>query len=223
MLVPFVWSTDDVGVHVCSAGDTGYRLRLLTSCVLQSGTWAVIKALKSLPWLGTRRCNNSCAMTKSWKLESRSARSAAKVTTPFVEQEPHLRVMRRTRISLGRTLSRRAQHSTRSRMAAHRSSCVRIGARAQQDREDAVHDTAPFVPAQPQKRLIEGRPQPPLLIGVDRRVGEAAEKRIRLLREAQCRYASGIEARIVLQRPMDAERARRETACSRLLAGCLSV
>lgn len=68
--------------------------------------------------------------------------------------------------------------------------------------------------------MIEGRPQPPLLIGVDRRVGEAAEKRIRFLRETQCRYAGGIEARIVLQRPMDAERARREAARSRRLDGC---
>ena len=39
----------------------------LTSCFFQPGTCAVRSALKSLPWLGTRKCSSSCAMTKSWK------------------------------------------------------------------------------------------------------------------------------------------------------------
>ena len=37
-----------------------------TSNVRQFGTCALIKALNKRPWLGTRRCNSSWAMTKSW-------------------------------------------------------------------------------------------------------------------------------------------------------------
>jgi hypothetical protein len=33
--------------------------RLWMSCILQSGTCTLISALKTLPWLGTRRCSSS--------------------------------------------------------------------------------------------------------------------------------------------------------------------
>ena len=118
---------------------------LFISCRFQPGTWAVISALKSLPWLGTRRCKSSCAMTKFWKLNSLSARSYARVTIPDVEHEPHFCVMCLTRTSRGRTCRRRAQYSTRVRITSRRSSRVRTGAFVQKNGENELHDAAPFL------------------------------------------------------------------------------
>ena len=51
-------------------GSTGAVVYRAMSCSLQSGTCAVMSALKSFPWLGTRRCSNSWAITKSWNSTS---------------------------------------------------------------------------------------------------------------------------------------------------------
>ena len=79
------------------------------------------------------------------------------------------------RIRRGRTFNRRAQYSTRARMALGCTSSGRIGTPAQEDGKDGFHDTAPFAAVQSQQRVIESRPQPPLLITVDGGVGEAGE------------------------------------------------
>ena len=54
-------SESGVGVGFCQKHNCYRR----TSCVRQPGTYAVISALNKRPWLGTRKCNNSCATTKS--------------------------------------------------------------------------------------------------------------------------------------------------------------
>jgi hypothetical protein len=54
------------------------------SCSRQRGTCAVISALKTLPWLGTRRCSNSCAITKSWN-RSKFQRVVPGVATSVID------------------------------------------------------------------------------------------------------------------------------------------
>ena len=61
-------------------------------------------------------------------------------------------------------------------MSSRRSSYVRIGLHAQHYRENVFHDAAALAPFQAQKRMIEGRTQPSMFIGIDRGVGKPPQK-----------------------------------------------
>ena len=69
---------DTRGVSTChaerSAAESKHPIPRCLSCTKENcymisnqARGAVSKALKSLPWLGTRRCSSSWTMTKSWK------------------------------------------------------------------------------------------------------------------------------------------------------------
>ena len=73
-----------------------------------------------------KKPRNSCATTKSWKRQSCSTRSAAKVIVPHAEHEPRFRVIRCTRTTRGVTLSFEAQASTRFRKSMMARSELRI-------------------------------------------------------------------------------------------------
>ena len=80
------------------------------------------------------------------------------MTTPFVEHDPHFRVMCCTRTNLGCTFCLRDQCSTRACSFARPVSRVDINLTIEQNGQHVVNDASPLVLVEYEKRTTEGRP-----------------------------------------------------------------